>query len=140
MAVAVAIPVTAMGVDESVVVPLPSSPSGLCPQHLAAPPASTAHVWLKPVAMAVALVIPLTATGVNESVVVPLPSSPKPFHPQHLTVLAVSTAHVWWSPAAMAVASVRRLSQTATAGPIVPSPAPPKSPVPRTILVTKTRR
>ena len=42
-------PTSLMGVELDVVVPSPSSPWSLCPQHLAAPPAVTAHVWNPPV-------------------------------------------------------------------------------------------
>ena len=53
IAVAVVIPVTGTGAGDGVVVPLPSCPSRLSPQHLTAPPVNSAHVWPVPVAMAV---------------------------------------------------------------------------------------
>jgi hypothetical protein len=74
--VAVVMPMTATGVELSVVVPSPSSPKALRPQQLTEPPVRRAHVSLPPAEIAVAVVMPLTATGVELFVVVPLPSSP----------------------------------------------------------------
>src|SRR5438093_8244302 len=41
-------PVTSTGVELGVVVPSPSSPTRLFPQHLAPPAVVTAHVWRQP--------------------------------------------------------------------------------------------
>jgi hypothetical protein len=58
-----------------VVVPSPSAPLPLLPQHFIVPSASTAHEWEAPRAMLVAVVMPATSTGmVRGAVVVPLPS------------------------------------------------------------------
>ena len=58
-------------------VPFPSWPLPLKPQHLAVPFANNAHECSPPAAIATAFVRPLTTTGVDESVVVPFPNSPK---------------------------------------------------------------
>lgn len=45
-------PLTWTGVDELTVVPFPSSPNTLFPQHFTAPKAASAHVWNLPALMA----------------------------------------------------------------------------------------
>ena len=65
---------TSTGVVRSVVVPSPSSPALLSPQHFAVPSVSTAHEWSYPRTTLVAVVMPETSTGVVRSVVVPSPS------------------------------------------------------------------
>ena len=67
---------TSTAVVLSVVVPSPSWPSPFPPQHLIAPPASTAHVWPLPMAILVAVEIPVTSTEVMRWAVVPSPSWP----------------------------------------------------------------
>ncbi len=47
-------PDTGTGLACCEVLPMPSCPALLSPQHLTPPPASIAHVWLNPRAMAVA--------------------------------------------------------------------------------------
>ena len=74
IATAVLRPVTTTGVDALVVVPLPSWPEALAPEHLAVPLASTAHEWLPPALIATAVLRPVTTTAVDALVVVPLPS------------------------------------------------------------------
>jgi len=55
-----------------VVVPLPSSPEKLSPQHLTAPALVSAHVWKPPALIALTPPVrPLTSTGVELLVVVP---------------------------------------------------------------------
>src|ERR1700722_1079948 len=55
---------TATGVELSTVVPLPSCPSPLFPQHSTAPEVITAHVWSQPEPIALTpLPRPLTVTG-----------------------------------------------------------------------------
>jgi len=81
IAVAPLRPETATGVEEAVVVPLPSLPYPLSPQHSTVPPESTAQAESPATAIAVAPLRPETATGVEELVVVPLPSSPEPLSP-----------------------------------------------------------
>jgi hypothetical protein len=71
---AVLIPVTDSGVDELVVVPLPSWPLLLEPQHLTVPSESKAQLLLKAVTTEVAVLIPVTDTGVEELFLVPSPS------------------------------------------------------------------
>jgi hypothetical protein len=84
---------TLTGVDASLVVPLPSWPELLRPQHLAPIP-TVAHTLYWPPAMLVAPVRFDTDTGVLERVVVPLPSWPKLFCPQHFTVPSASRAQL----------------------------------------------
>src|SRR5436305_1749274 len=100
-------PVTTTGVDALVVVPLPSCPEPLAPQHLAVPSASNAQEWLPPAAIATALVRPVTTAGVVLQaaplqvcgpVKVPLPNWPKALAPQHLTVPSASNAQEWLPP------------------------------------------
>src|SRR4051812_22341465 len=87
---------TVTGIDESVVVPSPSWPWLLSPQHFAVPPDSNAHVEDCPTAMAVAFVRLDTATGVHDGVVVPSPSWPRPLKPQHFAV-PPDRAHEWYN-------------------------------------------
>ena len=70
-------PDTVTGVNRSVVVPSPSCPEALPPQHFAAPPVVTAHVWKLPALMvATPDDNPDTATGVDWLVLVSSPSPP----------------------------------------------------------------
>ena len=89
-----AIPVTCTGVVEVMVVPLPSCPNWLSPQHRTVPSPSTAHVWAPPPLTAATSVMPPTGTGVDERVKVPLPSCPWLFRPQHRSVPFPSSAQV----------------------------------------------
>ena len=93
MLLAVVMPDTPTGVVLSVVVPSPSWPLALEPQHFIVPSVSRAHEWRSPRAMLLAVVMPDTPTGVVLSVVVPSPSWPWLFLPQHFIVPFVSTAH-----------------------------------------------
>src|SRR5438105_127328 len=75
MATTLVRPLTATGVSRFVViVPMPSWPRLLAPQHFAEPSASTAQVKNRPAATATALLMPLTTTGLEDGVVLPLPS------------------------------------------------------------------
>ena len=92
-------PWTWTGTDESVVVSLPSWPKVFDPQHHA-PPDTTAHEWLVPVAIAVTPdVSPWTATGTDESVVELLPSWPDELSPQHFAA-PPAMPQVWLAPGA----------------------------------------
>ena len=72
------------GARRSVVVPSPSCPEPLSPQHRTAPPLVTAHVCQPWALTATApLARPLTGTGVRRFVVVPSPSCPTSLSPQH---------------------------------------------------------
>src|SRR5262249_42867022 len=96
-------PTTATGIERSVLVPSPSWPYELSPQHLTAPAVVSAQLWRSPVATAATpLPSPTTATGIKWSVLVPAPSSPDSLSPQHLTAPALVSAQVWMSPAASA--------------------------------------
>src|SRR2546427_654717 len=93
-------PTTSTGVEVSVVVPSPSSPSPLFPQHFAPPPTVRAQVWEAPATIAVAPEArPETLTGVDLNLVVPFPSWPKSLAPQHFAPPAVVRAHVCRPPA-----------------------------------------
>ena len=95
---------TSTGVELSVVVPFPSCPKLLSPQHLTAPPLVSAQLWTPPAAIAVTpLCSPETSTGVELSVVVPFPSCPKALKPQHLTAPPLVSAQLWTPPAAIAL-------------------------------------
>jgi hypothetical protein len=109
MAVTPVRPVTATGVDELVVVPLPSSPWALYPQQSTVPFESSAQAEYSPAEMAVTLVGPRTATGVDELIVVPLPSSPYSLSPQQSTVPFESSPQVKAPPAEMAVTTLSLL-------------------------------
>ncbi len=67
-------PETASGVVDDVVVPVPSSPTELLPQHLTVPPLRRAQLCPLPAATAVAPERPETDCGVVAEVVVPVPS------------------------------------------------------------------
>src|SRR5450830_575015 len=99
----------ATGVRRVVVVPSPSCPLVLEPQHFTPPPLVSAQVWLVPAATAVTpLDRPLTATGARRCVVVPSPSCPKLLLPQHHTPPPLVSAQVWEPPAATAVTPLNR--------------------------------
>ena len=59
-------PLTLTGVKELVVVPLPSSPVSLKPQHATVPPVRSAQVWSSPAEIWVTPEMPLSLTGVEE--------------------------------------------------------------------------
>ena len=86
-------PVTVIGVLVSVLVPSPSCPNPLLPQHLMVAFASNAHEWPSPVLIWVAPVMPVTVTGVFEWVMVSLAQTPGKLWPQHLIVVSASSAH-----------------------------------------------
>src|SRR5215212_3997241 len=98
---------TSTGVELSVVVPSPSPPLLLSPQHLTAPALVRAHVKSLPALIATTpLPSALTSTGVELSVVVPFPSCPEEFEAQHWTPPALVSAHVCSSLALIALADV----------------------------------
>ena len=83
----------------SVVVPSPSRPWALKPQHHAPPSSVIAQLKLLPAPMAIApLPRPDTATGTLRRVVVPSPSWPLLLKPQHSTAPACVSAQVWYEP------------------------------------------
>jgi hypothetical protein len=120
IAVTVVRPVTGTGVELAVVVPFPSLPSTLLPQHSAVPFARTAHVWFPPALIAVTVVRPVTGTGVELAVVVPFPRAPLRPRPQHAAVLFVSTAHVCVPPALT-------VTEAGLAAPAPTAPEPPRT-------------
>ena len=111
-----------------IVVPSPSWPLSLEPQHLRSALAVTyAHVWKFPSSSSPTAPPTLIVVGVARLVVVPSPRWPLSFQPQHLrSVLAVTYAHVWTYPSAssptapptLIVVGVARLV-------VVPSPSWP---------------
>jgi hypothetical protein len=70
------LPVTAMAVEELLVVPLPSCPAKFRPQHCTVPSASRAHVCQAPALTAAPGASPETPTGVDELLFLPSPSWP----------------------------------------------------------------
>ena len=77
-------PLTGTGVSRCVVVPSPTWPYPLYPQHCTPPPLVSAQVWLLPaITDTTPLSSPLTGTGITCVVVVPSPSWPEPLYPQH---------------------------------------------------------
>src|SRR5262245_18487421 len=77
-------PSTGIGTLDGVVLPLPSWPTVLEPQHSTPPPVVSAQVWLPPAATAAtAPERPVTATGTVVARVLPLPSWPLPPRSQH---------------------------------------------------------
>src|SRR6185312_7082045 len=93
-------PTTSTGACRVVVVPSPSSPWLLSPQHLTAPAAVTTHTCIPPTEMETApRERPTTSTGRALSTVDPSPSWPARLSPQHLTAPALVTAHVLKKPA-----------------------------------------
>src|SRR5262245_32281419 len=95
-------PVTTTGVGESLLLPLPSCPSLLCPQQRAVLSASSAQLCSKPAVTAMAVVIPATLRADPEGAFVPSPSWPKLLLPQHCTPPADVTWQLWFAPAASA--------------------------------------
>ena len=106
-AVAVVIPVTATAMEESSLVPSPSWPLPLTPQHRTLPLASSAQVLKPSAAMAVtskrgsgapAALSPMaTPTGFTEKVPAPLapfPSCPNSFCPQQRIVPSANSTQV----------------------------------------------
>jgi len=104
-------PMTSIGASRSVVVPSPTSPKPLRPQHLTPPAEVRAQPWKLPAAISSTSGSPgppprpSTPTGRVRCVVVPSPSSPKLLRPQHLTPPVAVRAHVWPWPRASDVTS-----------------------------------
>ena len=95
---------TSTGTKLLVVLPLPSCPYSLLPQHLTAPPLVMAQLWALPALMAVTpLFSPVTSTGTGLVVVLPLPSCPVSLVPQHLTAPPLVRAQLCTIPALMDV-------------------------------------
>src|SRR5207244_1683517 len=98
-------PETATGAWRWIVVPSPSWPEPLSPQHLTPPALVSAQVWPPPAEIAATpLASPEAATGAWRWIVVPSPSWPTPLPPQHLTPPPLVSAQVCSSPAAIAAA------------------------------------
>ena len=88
-------PETSTGVRRFAVVPSPSCPALLAPQHFTPWAVVSAHAWRYPIDTAVTPeVSPETFTGVSRLVVVPSPTCPEPFAPQHFTPPLTVTAQV----------------------------------------------
>src|SRR5438876_780697 len=85
IAVALERPETFVGTSRFVLVPSPSWPDPLAPQHFTTPVTSTAQVWEAPAAIAVTPPRSGTVVGTSRFVVVPSPSCPEVLSPQHFT-------------------------------------------------------
>src|SRR5262245_15870167 len=107
-------PLTSTRRDRFVVVPSPSWPWTLFPQHHSAPLACRAQVWLSPAARATTLVKLLTGAGLSLPAVVPSPTCPAMLRPQQNGLLSDRSAQVWCPPATTATAGESRASLTAT--------------------------
>ena len=108
-------PLTILGVDAPVTLPVPSWPAELFPQHSAVPFANAAHVCALPAATVKAPVrrpSPETAKGRAVFAVVPRPSSPSKLRPQHWTVPLFITAHEWEFPVVRPRAPARPVTGT----------------------------
>jgi hypothetical protein len=102
-------PRTWTGVERLVVLPSPSWPFSLPPQHIAAPAVVTAHVWFAPAEMAaMPLDKPTTSMGVDvhgkgspitehTACAVP-PNWPELSDPQHFALPAFVTTQAWFPP------------------------------------------
>ena len=98
--VPVASPVTCAAKELAVVVPLPSLPETLDPQHNRPRDDEMAHEWLYAAEIArMSLPSSYTRIGTVLLVDVPLPSLPEPFAPQHNASPAVVTAQLCSHPA-----------------------------------------
>src|SRR5688500_2572090 len=99
-------PPTETGDVRCVVVPSPSWPLPLAPQHRAVPLARSAQVELEPAEICTTSVRPKTAVGVTtvEGEVLPIPICPLVFNPQHCTVVFASSAQLCQPPVAICVA------------------------------------
>ena len=85
------------------VVPSPSWPEKLAPQHWAAPPVVSAQLWPTPTVIdATPVSSPKTGVGVKRLDVEPSPSWPKKLPPQHRAAPSVVTAQVLLLPMANA--------------------------------------
>src|SRR6188768_1051946 len=83
------------------VVPSPSCPTELLPQHATVPSAFTAHECELPSASPRTPDRPDTAVGIKRSSVVPSPSWPYVFLPQHDTVSSFFSAQACPTPSAI---------------------------------------
>ena len=97
-------PVTSCGVLAfPSVLPVPSSPSQLEPQHFTPPLLINTQVWFAPAAIdTTPLLSPVTLCGVYALVVPPFPKWPFPLYPQHFAPPPLVTTHVCSKPAAIA--------------------------------------
>jgi hypothetical protein len=71
-----------------VLLPFPSWPLPLYPQHFTSPVERAAQECWLPEAIETALFIPVTGTGAKESSLEPLPNAPRTLYPQHWTELS----------------------------------------------------
>src|SRR5262245_35381766 len=99
-------PRTGTGTAESPLVPLPSCPFSLLPQHQTLPDARAAHAWSPPAPSAVTFVSPETDCGLLPPLVWPLPSWPLADAPQHWIARPSTSAQACRAPATTWVAVV----------------------------------
>src|SRR5580765_3377246 len=104
-------PTTFVGVHLVSLVPVPSWPNLLDPQHQATPDASTAQVCSQPALIWVNVWPPRTATGTLRPTLVPSPSWPNVFRPQQYASPTVVRPHVCAQP----VSTTRKRSPPETA-------------------------
>src|SRR5262245_8894649 len=125
-------------------VPFPSWPLLLLPQHLAIPVESSSQACLSPAVTAIAFVIPVTATALGELLGDPeLPSWPTSFFPQQAGAPVPRRAQVNSDPAATPPAlTVPEMPETESVpeGETVPLPCSPISFLPQQRMVPPTCR
>src|SRR5215204_489876 len=95
------LPCTADGWRRSDVVPSPSCPAELSPQHIALRLSTSPQVKFHPTSKLRKRCPPITGTGDDRSVTPPSPSWPCASEPQHHAAPSVSTPQVCAAPAAI---------------------------------------
>jgi hypothetical protein len=94
-------PRTGAAVPRVAVLPSPSWPASLLPQHTSPPSVSRAQLCSSPVTITAAVVTPTTRTGWRLSLIEPSPSWPALLRPQH-DAAPSAIAQLWLLPATIA--------------------------------------
>ena len=126
---------TFTGADLLVVVPSPSAPYVLKPQHFTPPFTISAHTWdvssenanaaetaVTPRNGLESVELVTTSTGVDRSVVVPSPNCPLEFLPQHFTPPFTINAQEVQPPAEIAATPL--VNPVTSVGVVLPEPVP----------------
>ena len=121
-------PLTARGTLLPRVLPSPSWPAPLSPQHHAAPSPVRPHVCRAPAVSITKLWLPATGAGAGGPAVRPFPSCPLAFNPQQTALPPEESPQVWSPPATRAAKPLAPLTITG-AFVEVPAPASPSCPV-----------
>jgi len=92
---------TFSGVEKvTVIVPSPTSPPELLPQHHALPSLASPQVCVMPTAIEVHFNVVITGVGRSAAAFPPVPSSPAMFEPKHEAVPSPVSVHTWVVPTA----------------------------------------